>query len=112
MFIVKPEIGEKAWIATFPYIIKGEIFMSNLADIIKEIGHFSGGEKYYKVKNFYVPIRRIALFHFGGIVTQNDKFDEHKCLLEDEKMMKDYCSKAGKQLNVTKIIEQSWWLDD
>jgi len=108
MFIVEPEIGEKAWIVTIPHIIRGEIFIIYFADIIKEI-QLRENKKFYNVNNFHVPMNRMAIFTFGGISIQNDKFNKHKRMMEDKKIIKDYSSKAGRLVNVNEIIEPSWW---
>jgi hypothetical protein len=110
MFVVEPEIGEKAWIITVPHMIKDEIFIIHFADIIKEkhIGVYD--YTLYNVNNFYVPISRMTYFQFGGITMQNDKFKDDECRMEDDKTIKDFCSKAGKNINVNRIVEPSWWI--
>lgn len=90
MIIIKPEIGELAYVVTLPFLNdKKQPYIRHITGLIESIKK----NKRYKIKEIddWFPIYRIKSFGFGGIMLLNDHYNESRCYQED----KQYLRKLG-----------------
>lgn len=86
MIFVKPEIGEMAYVISRPFLNeKGRPYIKHITGIIENIKNDR-----YKINEIdeWFPIYRIKKFSFGGILIDNDRFNEAKCYYKDQQYLK------------------------
>jgi len=90
MIIIKPEIGELAYVVTLPFLNEHkQPYIRHITGVIEDIKN--NKYKIIDIDDDWFPIYRIKSFAFGGIMITNDHYNESKCYNED----KQYLRKLG-----------------